>query len=149
VPEGLRFLGARQLESWEPALPKILAESDFAAWLPSVPATLAPLAGATVQRSGEHGRKKRVDVGGCVLGTPTVVGDSFLTARLDWPSDGAVLRFTLRAGQDGSAKPSEVVAALFGLDDAAQLPPGIRYARIAVRGLSSADLLVPVLRPAA
>jgi radical SAM family uncharacterized protein/radical SAM-linked protein len=149
VPDGLRFLGARQLEASEPALPKILAESDFAAWLPSVPAMLAPLAGVTVQRSGEHGRKKRVDVGGCVLGAPTVTSDASLVARLDWPTDGAVLRFTLRAGQDGSAKPSEVVAALFGLDDAAELPPGIRYARIAVRGLSSADLLAPALRPAA
>ena len=84
-----------------------------------------------------------------MLGTPSVVNDAALAALLDCPSDGAILRFTLRAGQDGSAKPSEVVAALFGLDDAAQLPPVIRYARIAVRGSSSADLLAPALRPAA
>src|SRR5581483_6163056 len=41
--------------------------------------------------------------------------DDRVRARLDWP-DGALLRFRVAVSHEGSARPSEVLAALFGAD---------------------------------
>ena len=41
--------------------------------------------------------------------------DDRVRARLDWP-DGALVRFRVAVSHEGSARPSEVLAALFGAD---------------------------------
>jgi radical SAM-linked protein len=134
APEGLVIDRVRKLSDGEPALAKVLATADFAAWLPSRVEELR--SGELIVKRMQKGREKIVDVAKHLV-EARVSDDRSLASRLEWPADGTLLEFRLKLGAEGGAKPSEVVEALTG----APPPDGARYARTALTGEGSSDLL--------
>jgi len=124
TPEGLEFTGCARLHNEDPALSKILTATTWAAWTP-LDASISTENRTLVRR--HKGRDKTIDVGSFLLSSSLVVGAEAdrLRAKLEWPAGGTILAFRLRAGEDGSAKPTEVAEVLLGTDAAM----GARYAR--------------------
>ncbi len=134
---GIDFLGAAALGDNDRALGRVVAEAEFAARLPAgadaeVGAALARFADAAgtplrIERHSDKGIGRVVDVRKS-LRSIELFEDDRVRARLDWP-DGALVRFRVAVSHEGSARPSEVLAALF----AADVAPRAELADIASR----------------
>jgi radical SAM family uncharacterized protein/radical SAM-linked protein len=131
-PEGLVIEEATRLAAEDRALPKVLALGDYVARVPG-PVGELRREGLTVTRL-QKGRRKTIDVG-ALLVDARVVDEA--AAALEWPAGGTLMAFRLRVGDEGGAKPSEVVEALTG----APPPAGTRYARTGLWGAKGQDLL--------
>jgi radical SAM family uncharacterized protein/radical SAM-linked protein len=134
APEGIEVEEVRRLEEDDPSLAKILGRATYAAWLPEEPATLRT-ENLTITRVQKK-QSKTVDVGRHLLSARLLGGQvaEGLRRRLDWPEGGVILFSELRVGDDGSAKPAEVVEVLTG----ARPSTGVRYARIELLGFEGA-----------
>ena len=131
---GIDFLGAAALGDNDRALGRVIAEAEFAARLPAgadaeVGVALARFADAEetplrMQRHSDRGIGRVVDVRKS-LRSIELFEDDRVRARLDW-GDGALVRFRVAVSHEGSARPSEVLAALFGAD----LAPRAELARL-------------------
>jgi len=143
--DGVEFLGAAALGDNDRALGRVIAESEFAARLPpgvQVAAALARFAGREgdgaglaplrVQRDSDRGIGRMIDVRKSLR---AVEGwqDETARARLDWP-DGETIRFRVAVSHEGSARPIEVLAALFDPEVAARA----EISRLALWGLAEA-----------
>jgi len=139
APEGLIVDEVRRLGDGEPALAKLLALGDFAAWLPTV-VTDGDLRkeSLTVTRV-RKGEKKTIDVARHLVWA-RVASDRALADRLDWPRGGTALTWRVKLGDDGGCKPGEVVEALLG----APPPEDVRYARTGLWGEAETDLLASI-----
>jgi radical SAM-linked protein len=126
-PEGFAVISVERLAPGAPPISRLLAFADYAAWLPIAiaPETLRA-EGLTVRRM-QKGVAKTIDVGRHLVSARVEVAEP-LSAELEWPAGGTVLSWRLRLGDEGSAKPSEVVEALLG----APPPDTTRYARVAL-----------------
>jgi radical SAM family uncharacterized protein/radical SAM-linked protein len=122
--EGVDFLGAAALGDNDRALGRAIAESEMAARLPAgvdVAAGLGRFAAAgeplVVQRHSDRGIGRTVDVRRSLR---AIAGfdDGLLRRRLDWDG-GPLVRFRVAVSHEGSARPVEVLTALFGADVAA------------------------------
>jgi radical SAM-linked protein len=150
APEGLRFEAGRVLGAADPPLMRGIGVSRFAAQVLGVSAAeararltaFAELAGPLeIVRPSPAGKRKppRVfDLRDYLLGVGAFTPEAearFLAelARHDgWaPDEGAIVEFAVRQTDDGSAKPCEVVEAVFGKGE---LSRGVRYARLSLTG---------------
>jgi radical SAM-linked protein len=132
APEGLVIEAVRRMDEGELPLSKVLALADCAAWVPGVVEAQALRSGELVVERMQKGVRKRIEVSKHLVSAQPAHGEDrdSLLGQLEWPAGGTVLRFRLRIGDDGGAKPSEVVQALLG----AAPPDGTRYARLALWG---------------
>jgi radical SAM-linked protein len=141
APEGFVVGDVARLDGGDPTVSRVIERADYAAWLPAAPAALAT-EGLTVTRLQKR-VKKTIDVARH-LEHAELVADAVEAARLratlDWPDGGALLRFRLRIGPNGGAKPSEVVTALVG----GRPPEGTRYARLALWALRGDGVVDPL-----
>jgi len=140
APEGLHIDAVAKLGPEDPSVSRLLDRSDWAAWLPSAPASLRT-EDLVVTRQQKRVTKS-IDVAKHLDGVRFVDGEEAarLRAALDWPAGGAILGFRLRIAPDGGAKPSEVIAALTG----AAPPEGTRYARTALWSQRDVGLVDPM-----
>jgi radical SAM-linked protein len=129
---GIQLLEAARLGDNDRALGRVVASAEFAARLPDeadLPAALALHASAAplvVRRESDKGLPRTIDVRRS-LGAVQALDDADARQRLDWPS-GRLVRFSVSVSHEGSARPLEVVRALFGDDLAA----GAELARLAL-----------------
>jgi radical SAM family uncharacterized protein/radical SAM-linked protein len=135
--EGIEILNAVRLRAGDPALGRVIVESQFAARLPAgldVAAALDRYAGGAplvVRRDSDKGIARMVDVRKSLRSMGSDVGrESRL--RLGWPEVGEALGFSVAVSQDGSARPAEVIGAVFGPGAAADTD----FARLALWGES-------------
>ncbi|HXI55442.1 MAG TPA: TIGR03936 family radical SAM-associated protein, partial [Polyangia bacterium] len=139
--DGVEFLAAAALGEGDRVLGRVITQSEFAARLPvdaagDLDAALAifasgeaPLrarrfsdgaaarrrtgAAASPERGGRSGGLDRIiDVRQSLLSLAPLE-DASLRRSLDWP-DGPLIRFRVAVSHEGSARPSEVITALFG-----------------------------------
>jgi radical SAM family uncharacterized protein/radical SAM-linked protein len=120
---GVDFLEAARLGDNDRALGRVIASAEFAARLPDD----ADLGGAlarwasgeplSARRESDKGLPRTVDVRASLLSV-AAFEDAAVRRRLDWLA-GALVRFSVRVSQDGSARPVEVLGTLFGEDVAA------------------------------
>ncbi len=135
APEGVQVDRVLQLAPGDRALSKVLALADYAALLPRDLANQVSATPSSLVVERHHkGECKPIDVAKYLV---SVRADDSATLRghLEWP-DGIVVHTRVRAGGDGSAKPSEVLSALLG----AAAPIETRYARIGLWAAEGADL---------
>jgi radical SAM family uncharacterized protein/radical SAM-linked protein len=130
APEGLDFTAARRLGLGEPGLAKRVVEAEYAASLGEVPFARAESALAALLARSEvavyrERQNKRFDLRK-YLRAIVVANQSDLSLALEWPARAPVLRFRLTCTAEGSAKPSEVVAALLPEDAQGR----VQYARV-------------------
>jgi len=147
--DGIDFLGAASLGDNDRALGRVIAEAEFAARLPAgadgaVGVALARFADAEgtplrIQRHSDRGIGRAVDVRKS-LRSVELFEDDRVRARLDWP-DGALVRFRVAVSHEGSARPSEVMAALFG----AEVAPRAELARLGLWGTDAAGVSIDPL----
>ena len=128
APGGFVIEEVRALADGEPPLSKTLAAAEYAAWLPNaVELSAQP---AQVVRRSDKKEAKTIDVAR-LLADARIIGEedaARLRAELDWPEGGAVLGWRLKLGDDGGARPSEVIESLTG----AVAPESTRYCRVAL-----------------
>jgi radical SAM-linked protein len=139
-PEGFVVAAVEKLGATDAAISRLLDRADWAAWLPSAPATLRTE--ELVVKRLQKRVMKTIDVGRHLESVRVVEGDeaAALRAALDWPDGGVVLGFRLRIDSNGGAKPTEVIEALTG----AEPPEGARYARTAMWTLRDERLIDPM-----
>src|SRR5262249_37166794 len=101
APEGLVVDAVQKLGPEDPAISRLLDRADWAAWLPSAPATLRT-EDLVVTRQQKRVTKS-IDVARHLDGVRLVDGDEAdrLRATLDWPAGGAILGFRLRVDPNG------------------------------------------------
>ena len=145
--EGIDFLGAASLGNNDRALGRVIAEAEFAARLPvaagagvDVDAALARFGDAAgtplrIERHSDKGIGRVVDVRKS-LRSIELFDDDRARERLDWP-DGALVRFRVAVSHEGSARPIEVLSALFG----AEVAPRAEIARLGLWAPGSVDPL--------
>jgi radical SAM-linked protein len=130
APEGLVIESAKKLTETDQALSKLISMAEYASWIPRVvDADGLRREGLTVTRL-QKGVRKTIDVGAKLLvaRVATAEESAALATALEWPAGGTILVSRVRVGDEGGAKPSEVVEALLG-----GVPPeGTRYARVAL-----------------
>jgi radical SAM family uncharacterized protein/radical SAM-linked protein len=141
APEGLIFDAIERLEEHEPGLAKMLTHADYAAWVPGVVDPQALRREGLVVTRVQKGQSKTVDVGKHLVWAE-VASEDELTRALDWPSGGTVVRWRLKVGDEGSARPQEVLSALLG----APPPANVRFARVAL--ITESPALVPAVAAA-
>jgi radical SAM family uncharacterized protein/radical SAM-linked protein len=130
APEGLVIESAKKLTETDPALSKLISMAEYASWIPRVvDADGLRREGLTVTRL-QKGVRKTIDVGAKLLDARVAAEDeaAALAQTLEWPVGGTILVSRVRVGDEGGAKPSEVVEALLG----GAPPEGTRYARVAL-----------------
>jgi len=143
---GVELLEATRLENNDRALGRVIARAEFAARLPDDAdlarglALLASDAPIATRRESEKGLARMVDVRKSLLSVMPF-DDPSVRQRLDWPT-GTLVRFAVVVSQEGSARPVEVVRALFGDDVAA----GTELARLALWATEGEDTAVDPLR---
>jgi radical SAM-linked protein len=139
APEGLRIEAVRRLAPDEPALSKRLALGDYAAWLPDTIDPSALRRAELVVTRVQKGQPRRIDVGRLLVEARVAppAEASALAGLLDWPPGGSALVWRLHVGDEGGAKPAEVVEALLG----ASPPEATRYARTGLWAEDAKDLL--------
>jgi radical SAM family uncharacterized protein/radical SAM-linked protein len=152
APEGLEFTGARLVPAGEPGLAKRVAEAEWAAALPGASwedararlESLLALPEIPIVRESQKG--KRFDLR-TYLRAIAVVESPELAAALEWPANAPIVRFRVSCGAEGSAKPSEVIAALMGSVD-----ERVRFARVRLCDAQGGDpldiLRLPVITEA-
>jgi radical SAM family uncharacterized protein/radical SAM-linked protein len=125
--EGVEFLDATRLGDNDRALGRVITQAELAACLPAgadVAAALQRFAGdgaLKLQRASEtsgrgrapQGIGRTVDVRRAMTSL-AAFDDAALRRRLDWRASGPLVRFGLVVTAEGSARPSEVITALFG-----------------------------------
>jgi radical SAM family uncharacterized protein/radical SAM-linked protein len=122
--DGVAFTGAVRLGPNDRVLGRVIAEAAYLARLPAGvdPAgALARHAGGeplVVLRESDKGLARTVDVRR-TLRRLALSEDGAARARLEWDG-GATLSFGVSVSQEGSARPSEVIAALLGPEIAAE-----------------------------
>ena len=116
--DGIAFTGAARLGPNDRVLGRIIAEGEYLARLP---AGLDPRRGLdrhagddalVVRRESDKGLARTVDVRR-TLRRPSAHDDPAVRAQLEWEG-GAILSFGVSVSHEGSARPSEVIEALFG-----------------------------------
>jgi radical SAM family uncharacterized protein/radical SAM-linked protein len=127
APEGLTFVRAVKLEKDDPAISKVVEATEYVAALPwgalrerglgSAEQVVAAVeakraAGLSVLRRSE-GLGRKVDVGAFLERLEVGSGDESIAAA-GYAGELLPLRFMTRVTANGTCKPSEVVAALFG-----------------------------------
>jgi radical SAM family uncharacterized protein/radical SAM-linked protein len=143
---GIELLEAARLGDDDRGLGRVVASVEFAARLPGeadVPAALALLASTAplvVRRESDKGLARTIDVRRS-LGAVHAFEDTAARRRLDWPS-GPLVRFSVSVSHEGSARPAEVVRALFGDDVAA----GAELARLGIWAADAGGRAVDPLR---
>jgi radical SAM-linked protein len=148
---GIEILETARLGDADRALGRVVAWTEFAARLPAdadvaaalaLAASSAPLA---ARRESDKGLARMIDVRRS-LGAVRAFDDAEARRRLDWPK-GALVRFSVSVSHEGSARPTEVMRALFGDDVAA----GTELARLALwaRGAGDAGAVIDPLDLAA
>jgi hypothetical protein len=138
--EGVRFLDAAALGDGDRALGRVLGSSEIAAELPegverdlglSIFASAAPL--SILRAAAGEGKRlklgRRLDVRRSLftVAVPPSETRARLADELGFASD-RVISFKLGVSHEGSARPTEVVEALYGADAAATA----RFARVAL-----------------
>jgi radical SAM family uncharacterized protein/radical SAM-linked protein len=122
--DGVAFTGAARVGPNDRALGRVIAEAEYLAQLPAgidpAPALArhasdAPL---VVRRESDRGLARTVEVRK-TLRSVAAIEDAELRRRLDWER-GALLSFAVTVSQEGSARPVEVIEALFGAEVAAE-----------------------------
>ena len=93
-----------------------------------------------IVRASQH--NKRFDLRTFLRAIAVEDGGGELAQLLEWPAEATLLRFRVSCGADGSAKPSEVVAAVFGSVDAR-----VRIARVRLCDAQGGDPLQPMRLP--
>ncbi len=147
--DGLDWLAAARLEDSDRALGRVLSAADYAALLPAGVspesgvlrfATAEPLSlvrpGASDKRKQMPGRRIDVRQSLQAVDLPGSVAAGKLAAALGWPAD-RIVTFRVTVSALGSARPSEVVEALFGPEiaaDASLARLGLRANLPAVEG---------------
>jgi radical SAM family uncharacterized protein/radical SAM-linked protein len=122
---GIEFLDAAALGVNDRALGRVVASAEFAARLPDgvdVAAGLARLASGEalhVRRESDKGLARMVDVRRSLGAIAAHEPSADVRRRLDWAT-GDVVRFRVAVSHEGSARPVEVVRALYGEDVAAR-----------------------------
>jgi radical SAM family uncharacterized protein/radical SAM-linked protein len=141
---GIELLEAVALGNNDRALGRVVGRTEFAARLPEdadVAAALARVASGeplSTRRASEKGLDRVVDVRRS-LGAVSVFEDERARLRLDWPT-GPAVRFAVSVSHEGSARPIEVVRALFGEDVAERAD----LARLALWSLDGEKELDPM-----
>jgi radical SAM-linked protein len=136
---GIEILEATALGNNDRALGRVIASAEFAARLPDdadVAAAVELFAGETpisTRRESDKGIARMIDVRRS-LESLAPFEDAAVRDRLDWQT-GRLVRFAVGVSHEGSARPVEVVRALFGEDVAARAD----FARLALRASEAAD----------
>jgi len=139
--EGIEILDVARLGESDRALGRVLTASEMIARLPAgaeVAAGLARFAGEaplTVRRESDKGIARTVDVRRS-LRRLALFEDASVRRRLGW-EEGAMVAFGVSVTNEGSARPAEVVTALFGAEVAAAAD----LARLALWGDDGVDPL--------
>jgi radical SAM-linked protein len=139
--EGIEILDVARVAEGERTLGRVITESEIIARLPDgtdAAVGLARLAGdepLVVKRESEKGLARTVDVRR-TLRSLALREDADVRRRLGW-TDGALVSFSVSVSNEGSARPSEVVAALYGVEVAAETD----LARLALWGEDRSDPL--------
>jgi radical SAM family uncharacterized protein/radical SAM-linked protein len=141
APMGLAIAGAVKLGAQDPAISKVLARADFAAWLPEVPSLRSEP--APVKRTQKR-TVRAVDVKQHLDEARLAGADeaAALRAALEWPDGGAIVVFRTRIDHEGGARPVEVIEALSGEAPSEE----VRFARTALwaRGGEAGELVDPL-----
>ncbi len=122
--DGIEILEAARVLDNERALGRVITEAEFIARLPAgvTAATgLGRRAGdeaLLIRRESDKGIARTVDVRK-TLRSLAAFEDADARRRLGW-TDGAMISFSVSTSNEGSARPSEVVAALYGAEVAAE-----------------------------
>jgi radical SAM family uncharacterized protein/radical SAM-linked protein len=127
--DGIQILDVARLGDNDRALGRVIAETEYAARLPpgtDVAAAIARAAGdapLSVRRESDKddgkGIARTVDVRRSLRGVEPLRDEAAPRARLDWP-DGQLIQFRVAVSHEGSARPIEVLTALFGAEVAAE-----------------------------
>jgi radical SAM family uncharacterized protein/radical SAM-linked protein len=139
---GVELLEAVVLGNNDRALGRVIGRAEFAARLPAdadVAGALARFAAGeplATRRASEKGLDRVVDVRKS-LGAVSAFDDADVRAKLEW-ADGALIRFAVSVSHEGSARPVEVVRALFG-EDVAERTDLARLAIWAIEGGAQLD----------
>ncbi|HVZ72165.1 MAG TPA: TIGR03960 family B12-binding radical SAM protein [Polyangia bacterium] len=142
---GVEILEAAKLGNNDRALGRVISRAEFAARLPleissdDVAAAVARFAGdspLSVRRESDKGLARIIDVRRS-LATFARLDDAGARARLDW-RDGEAVCFSVGVSHEGSARPVEVVRALFG--DDASVSVGADFARLALWANEAGEL---------
>jgi hypothetical protein len=139
---GVELLDVAVLGNNDRALGRVIGRAEFAARLPEdadVAAALAAFGGGAplaTRRASEKGLDRVVDVRRS-LGVFAAFDDADVRARLDWAT-GPLVRFAVSVTHEGSARPVEVVRALFG-EDVAERADLARLALWSLEGDAQVD----------
>jgi radical SAM family uncharacterized protein/radical SAM-linked protein len=139
--DGIEILDVARLLENDRALGRVITESEIIAQLPvdtDVAAALARFAGdepLRLLRESEKAIERTVDVRK-TLRSLSLFEDAEARRRLGW-TDGPMISFAVSVSNEGSAKPSEVVTTLFGL----QIAQKTDLARLALWGDDRTDPL--------
>jgi radical SAM-linked protein len=134
--DGIQFLEAARLDPGDRAVGGVIAEAQYAARLPDdvdIPTAFSKAGGTDplqVLRTSEKKIGRMIDVRKTLLSAARW-DDPDARRRLEW-DDGQLVTFRISVSAEGSARPSEALAAMFGQDVAAR-------ADLARVGLRSAD----------
>jgi radical SAM family uncharacterized protein/radical SAM-linked protein len=140
---GVEILQATRLGNNDRALGRVITSAEFAARLPAdadVAAALERFGGdepVTARRESDKGIARMIDVRRSLETlVPFDEAPAEVRARLEWPrGTDRLVRFAVSVSHEGSARPIEVVRALWGEDVAARTD----FARLALRGTEDAD----------
>jgi radical SAM-linked protein len=141
--EGIEVLDAARLGDNDRALGRVIVEAEFAARLPAgtdVAAACARFAGdepLIIRRESEKGIARTIEVRRS-LRSLSPFESAEARRRLEW-ADGPMAAFRIGVSHEGSARPSEVVAALWGTEIAAETD----LARLALHAEQGLDPLRP------
>jgi radical SAM-linked protein len=155
--DGIEILDVARVLDNDRALGRVITESETIAQLPvgtDVAAALARFAGdepLKLLRESEKAIARTVDVRK-TLRSLSPFEDAEARRRLGW-NDGPMISFSVSVSNEGSAKPSEVVTTLFGLEIAQRTDLARRALwgdeRTDPLGVSELRLRAVVARPAA
>jgi hypothetical protein len=146
---GVEIHDGARLGDDDRALGRVVSQAEFAARLPEdadlarALALLASSAPLSVRRESDKGLARTIDVRRSLRHVLPIdpERDADVRQRLDWPT-GVLVRFGVGVSHEGSARPVEVVRALFGDDVAA----GTELARLALWAESGDDGTIDPLR---
>ncbi|HVV52197.1 MAG TPA: TIGR03936 family radical SAM-associated protein, partial [Polyangia bacterium] len=145
--EGIEILAVARVGDGDRALGRVLTESEIIARLPAgtdVAAGLARFAGAEpliARRESDKGIARTVDVRRSLLRVGALE-DASARRRLGWDAGGETVAFSVSVSNEGSARPVEVLAALWGAEaaEAADLARLALWAEERVDPLGIAEL---------
>jgi radical SAM family uncharacterized protein/radical SAM-linked protein len=146
--EGIEILEVARVLDNERALGRVITEAEFIARLPAGVAAAPGLArragdeALLIRRESDKGIARTVDVRK-TLRSLAAFESADARRRLSW-TDGEMISFSVSTSNEGSARPSEVVSALYGADVAVE----VDLARLALWGDDGNDRTDPLHQPA-